>query len=175
MRPVRLLHLLRHTKSDWAEPGRPDWDRPLAPRGKRAASSIADRLRDRGVAPQLVVCSPARRCRETLERLAPGLPADVAVVFDDRLYHGDVEELVELVHEIPDAVGTVLVVGHNPALQRATLRLAGEGDPATLAGIRKKLPTGALVTLELADDNWATLGPGTARLVRLMTPRDPDS
>ncbi len=69
------MYLLRHAKSSWDEPGRPDRERPLAPRGVRDAKRVAKHLRRQGVAPELVLCSPAVRTRETLELVLPALAA----------------------------------------------------------------------------------------------------
>jgi hypothetical protein len=66
--PMRRLYLLRHAKSSWEDVGLADHDRPLAPRGRRAAKAIGRHLRDSGIEPELVLCSSARRAQETLER-----------------------------------------------------------------------------------------------------------
>jgi phosphohistidine phosphatase len=72
---VRTLHLLRHAKSSWDDPSLADRDRPLAPRGLRAGRAIAAYLREHGIAPGLVLCSPAARTRETLGLVATGFPS----------------------------------------------------------------------------------------------------
>ena len=79
-----MLYLLRHAKSSWDEPGLSDRDRPLAPRGERASKSMAKYLRDEGIVPALVLCSPSKRTRETLERLASGDGIEVRI--EDELY-----------------------------------------------------------------------------------------
>src|SRR6187200_3248617 len=81
---VPRLYLLRHAKSSWDDPGLPDHDRPLAPRGRKAAKRMGAHLRERGIEPQLVLCSSARRTRETVERLA--LPSGSQVEVEDGLY-----------------------------------------------------------------------------------------
>ncbi len=68
----RLL-LLRHAKSDWGEAGLQDFDRPLAPRGQRAAADMAKAISAAGMLPDRILCSPARRTRETLAALRPYL------------------------------------------------------------------------------------------------------
>src|SRR5687768_4960118 len=73
MRTMKHLYLLRHAKSSWKQRGLPDHDRPLAGRGRHAATAIADHMRDQGIEPELVLCSTARRARETLERIEPVL------------------------------------------------------------------------------------------------------
>jgi phosphohistidine phosphatase SixA len=84
-RPMKRLYLLRHAKSSWKDATLGDHDRPLAGRGRRASKVIARRLRDRGIEPEVVLCSTARRARETLDRIAPALGAP-AVEFEPDLY-----------------------------------------------------------------------------------------
>ena len=62
---MRTLLLMRHAKSSWDRPDLADLDRPLAPRGRKAAPLIARHLRDRQLVPDLVLCSHAERVRET--------------------------------------------------------------------------------------------------------------
>ena len=172
MGPVHTLFLLRHAKSSWSEAGRPDRDRPLAPRGQRAIVLLVDDARAHGVRPDLVLCSPARRTRETLEALRPALGSGVDVRFDDDLYGADAAELLDRLRAVGEDVGSVMVVGHNPGLHDLAVGLAGYGESLRMEQLRAKLPTGALVTLELGDTAWAELGPGEARLARLVYPRE---
>jgi phosphohistidine phosphatase len=68
---MKRLYLLRHAKSSWKDTSLPDHDRPLAGRGRRAAKAIARHMREQGIEPDLVLCSSARRARETLDRMEP--------------------------------------------------------------------------------------------------------
>jgi phosphohistidine phosphatase len=164
---MHTLYLLRHAKSSWDDPARDDHDRPLAPRGVRAATRMAEHLREAGVAPDLVLCSSAARARQTLELVAPALEhADVQ--FEERLYAATAGQLLERLHALPEAVESVAVVGHNPGLQELALDLAGRG--AKLSQLAAKLPTGALAVLR-TDRAWATLGQADAELVDLVLPR----
>src|SRR4051794_26437716 len=120
---MKRLYLLRHAKSSWKDPGLADHDRPLAGRGRRAAKAVARHLREQGIDPELVLCSTARRARETLERLEPALGRG-AVRVEPVLYGADAGALLEHLRGVSDAVGSVLVIGHNPGLQRLALGLA---------------------------------------------------
>src|SRR5829696_3036016 len=164
----RRLVLLRHSKSDW--PDVPDAERPLAPRGKRDAPPVGRWLRDAGVVPERVVCSTARRTRETWQLLSAELGAKPAVSYDERLYEGGPADLLAVVHDTPAEVGTLLLIGHNPGVQQLTLALAGSaaGDAAERA--RESFPTSSLAVLAFAGD-WAAAKAGCARLVDFSTPR----
>src|SRR5262245_49888771 len=97
--PVRRLVLLRHAKSDWDDPTLDDRDRPLASRGRRDARLLADHVRAHGPAVELVVSSPARRCRETLDLVLEGFVPRPPVEFDERLYGASIQQLVSVVTE----------------------------------------------------------------------------
>ena len=90
---TRRLHVLRHAKSSWDPPGLPDHERPVSPRGRKAAKRIARVLAAEGVRPQLVLCSPAVRARQTLERVLDALGSPETGV-DEALYHAPAESLL---------------------------------------------------------------------------------
>jgi phosphohistidine phosphatase len=165
---VKRLLLLRHAKSSWEDAGLSDHERPLAPRGRRAAKLIAEHLRRESVAPALVLCSSARRTRETLERIAPALGERMDAHIERELYAASEERLLERVRALDEGVESVLLIGHNPGVERLALDLAGSGDK--LAEVRRKYPTGALATLEFTGP-WRELRPGTAKLADFVTPK----
>jgi phosphohistidine phosphatase len=92
---MRTLMLMRHAKSSWDQPGLADLDRPLAPRGRRAAPLIARHLHDQGLVPDLVLCSPARRVQETWQLMTPVLGGSVASKTLRSLYPGTPSRLLE--------------------------------------------------------------------------------
>ena len=167
----RQLFVLRHFKSSWDDPDVDDFDRPLAPRGQRDAAGMAGRLAAAGPVPELILCSPARRTRETLAAVLVGLGGAPMVQFVDALYGASAGELVALLRALPAGTGSVLLVGHNPGLQELVLRLAGDGDGAARRQAEFKFPTGALATLDLGATAWADLAAGAARLDALVVPR----
>ncbi|MDQ1463189.1 MAG: phosphohistidine phosphatase [Actinomycetota bacterium] len=156
------LFILRHAKSAPSAHGTPDHDRPLAPRGRRALAGVATEIASHlgGRPLDVVLCSTATRARET----AAGVLATVASREerdDPRLYLADVEQLLELLAELPDDVATALVCGHNPGLHELALTLIG--DDAAPAALRQGLPTAGLVVVDL-ELAWTSIGPGTATL-----------
>ncbi len=157
------LFVVRHAKSSWDDPGLDDHERPLAPRGRRALKLLTEYVRNQSIEPDLVLCSDARRTRETLEGIAVGGQH----LIESDLYAAGPGALLERLTEIPEAVSSAMVIGHNPAIQLLVLRLAGAGEVAEL---KRKFPTGALATLEF-DCGWARLGPGRARLTGFVRPK----
>ena len=168
-RAVKRLYLLRHAKSSWKDTSLPDHDRPLAARGRRAAKAIYRHLHEQGIEPELVLCSTARRARETLDRIEPVLGTPVIRVEDD-LYAASADALLERLRSIPDTVDGVMLIGHNPGLQELALTLARGSD--TVSQLEAKYPTAALATLMVLAERWQELDRGTAELVALVRPRD---
>jgi len=168
---VKVVHLLRHAKSSWEDPGHLDGERPLAPRGRRAARAMAEHLRREGIRPALILCSPARRARETLELVAEALP-DVHAQVEQELYGAGEEDLLLRLRKLPATASSVLLIGHNPALQGLAVALAGSGEREALARLRAKMPTGALATLQAPVSRWRDLRPGGAELLAFVVPRE---
>src|SRR5262245_27489373 len=139
--PTKTLYLLRHAKSDRSDADAADFDRPLAPRGRRDAPLLAAYMQDQGYHPALILCSPARRTRETLDLMQAALGPKIPTKFDRKLYLAMAEGLLLRLREVADKVPSVLLVGHNPGLERLAALLAGRGDRDALARMREKYPT----------------------------------
>ena len=166
MDATRWLIVVRHAKSDWSE-GLPDHERPLAPRGLRDAPRLGRWLTEEGHVPELVVCSTARRTRETWQRVSDQLPSPPPVEYDDDLYGADVPELLNAARRTPSDVTTLALVGHEPGVSDVTLHLAGHGEGTRQ--VQAKFPTGAAAVLATTDP-WDAVR--SARLVAFFRPRD---
>src|SRR5712691_5192063 len=114
---MHTLYLLRHAKSDWSDPTLPDHERPLAQRGRRDAKRIGRHLVQLGIAPELVLCSSARRARETLERLQPAFGTTSTVKVEAELYAASSDQLLDRIRAVPEKVTSLMLIGHNPGLQ----------------------------------------------------------
>jgi phosphohistidine phosphatase len=169
------LLLLRHAKSAW--PDVPDHDRPLAHRGQRDAPMMGRWLRASGQVPDQVLCSTARRARETWQLARDGLGIVPPVSFEDSIYQGAAVHLLELIRQASPAARKLLVVGHDPAIPDLALMLAAPLSSRDTAGqraahrIRAKFPTAAIAVVELSA-GWDHLASETARLTVFVTPRD---
>ena len=118
----------------------------------------------------LVLCSPSVRTRRTLEVIEPSLGKSCAVEFVPTLYAASRLELLRQLQDLPDAVASVMLIGHNPGLHQLALALASRG--ADLPRVEEKLPTGALATLVVDCESWTALRHGDAELVDYVVPRD---
>jgi phosphohistidine phosphatase len=169
---MRTLLLMRHAKSSWDQPELADLDRPLAARGRDAAPLVARYLADHGLVPQLVLGSPAQRVRETWQLMAPVLGGAIACKTSRGLYEGRPGRLLQTLRRVDGAVGTLMLIGHNPALGELAQSLAGDGSKKALERLRTKFPTAAVAVLAFEGEGWADLAPGGGRLQELVRPKD---
>lgn len=149
----RTLILLRHAKSDWSG-NHPDIDRPLAQRGRRQAPETGRWLNANIDRLDLAVVSPAVRARSTWELVSSELDVAPPTRTDVRVYGATAGELLAVVRDVSDDVGTVVLVGHNPGLEDLLHGLTDE---------RVRMPTSALA-LVVWSGSWSTAGESTAEL-----------
>jgi len=170
---LRLL-LLRHAKSDWSEPALGDHDRPLAPRGLKAAPRVAAVMARMGYLPALCLTSPARRARHTVDLVLAGLPGggDVRVSPLTALYDfGSGREVRKAIAENGGSASPLLVVGHNPAFHALALSLVANGKKSAMAELKRKFPTAALAVIDFPIATWAELPEAAGRLVDFIRPK----
>jgi phosphohistidine phosphatase len=167
---LRLM-ILRHAKSDWAEPGRPDMDRPLAPRGERAAALMGAVLAGEEYRPDRILVSPARRTRETLAGVLAHLAPPPPVTTVAGLYEPAAGNYRSVIAANGGSAARLLLVGHNPASQATALLFAGKGERAALAELAAKYPTAALAVIDFEAGAWTEVAPRAGRLVAFLTPR----
>jgi phosphohistidine phosphatase len=168
---VRRLWLLRHAKSSWDEQELADRDRPLATRGEHDADRMGEHLAKEQVQPALILCSSALRARQTLARVLPFLGDELDVRIEPGLYVFDPSPLLRRLREVPEDAASVLLVGHNPAMQELTLTLTAQTEGAIRQQVEAKFPTGALVGIDLRVDAWPDVAPGVGEVVRFVSPR----
>jgi len=172
---MKTLTLLRHAKSGWDDPGLRDFDRALNAKGKRAAARVGRAWRELGLAFDTVLASPAVRVVETLEQVAGGYGGDLAPAWDRRIYLASAVTLLDLVRELPDSVGSALMVGHNPGLEDLVLMLVPDNDQARLRdAVEEKFPTASTARLTFDVDHWADVAANGATFDLFVRPRDLD-
>jgi len=173
---VRTVYLWRHAKSDWAEAGLKDHERPLSERGKKAAPLMAAYLKAKKYRPDLILCSTARRTVETYDALNEVLAGSLTVRFEDGIYLAEPRHLMDRLRWLEDAVKSVMIIGHNPGVAQLASQLAhaaknGE-EEKTHKRMREKFSTGALAVIKLPIKAWADLKDGQGRLADFMRPKD---
>ncbi|EKF18067.1 SixA phosphatase family protein [Nitratireductor pacificus] len=170
---MREIILLRHAKSSWDDPTLGDFDRPLAPRGRRAAPLMGHAMAERGLVPDHVLVSSARRAQQTWRLVAVELGLEVVDArLDPGLYMASPERLLAALRDAPPEAARVLLVGHNPGLAELAAALAGPGsDEAALDRMNRKFPSGALARFAFGGA-WRHLDSGAARLVNFLRPKE---
>ena len=157
---MKRLLVLRHAKAERdSETGR-DFDRPLASRGWKDAADVGRAMRERGLRPNAIIASPAKRVIETLAALAEGY-GPLEAEYDRRIYNASPETLLDVVRQAEDGAQTLLLVGHNPGLQLLLLEL-------TRGRIGESFPTAALAVVDIAAFSWADVGQGGGDGVELL-------
>lgn len=160
---MKTLILLRHAKSSWVNPDLGDIDRPLNKRGKRGAKALGKWLRKSPWQPDRVLCSSARRTRETCDAL--GLEA--AAELRDDLYHASASAMLEILRQQDGA--QVMVIAHNPGIASLAHSLvASAPDHPRFADY----PTGSLLVAQFDISALSQLEPGIGRVESFLTPHD---
>jgi len=163
---VKLVLLLRHAKSSWKDADLPDHDRPLNHRGERDAPRMGRLMKEQALVPELILSSTAKRARETALRVteACGYTGEVRLLSE--LYLAEPDAYLAVLRSLPDAVGHVMLVGHNPGMEQLLERLVGQAHA---------LPTAALAVVELPIDRWEQAGPPPLGKLRgLWLPKELD-
>lgn len=156
---MKTVYLLRHAHSDWPEHISRDVERPLSERGLRDVPKLAERLVERGMAPDLILSSPALRARHTAELIASGLGRDpLTVRFDQQIYLAGSERLLQLLRPLDDALESVMLVAHNPAVTDLSNELC-HSDRVD------HIPACGLIVLALPVVRWRDIENASARLI----------
>jgi phosphohistidine phosphatase len=171
---MKTLVLMRHAKSAWDNADLPDTDRPLSPRGQKAAPLMAERLRKAGYRPDIVLCSTAKRARETMDLMAEALPKKAKIQQLKELYMAVPREMLNAVAKMPDSAETVMLIGHNPGMGSLAAWLAGDGDSELLRKVRRKFPTAAIAVVTFDVAHWSEVSGEGGTLTAFLRPRDAD-
>ena len=165
------LSLLRHAKSSWANPGQQDFDRPLNERGLEAAPRMGAFMADHGIAPDLVLCSPSVRTRQTLGLVLPHFSPATYCRLRGRLLSGFPRHASQT-H--PQTRGRRNACDDRGARSRpapAGHGTPGSGDPEAIQALAQKFPTAALAVIVFDGRSWSKVKPGAGRLELFMSPK----
>jgi phosphohistidine phosphatase len=171
---MKTLILLRHAKSGWDDPIRRDFDRPLNPKGRKAARRVGRELRAQGVTFDAVVASPAVRVVETLADFGEGYGSPIQPRYDGRIYLGSVATLLDVVREADDEAERLLLVGHNPGVERLAMLLTRADGDGLRSEVSEKYPTATVAEIRLPAEHWRDVEAGTGWIERFVRPRDLD-
>lgn len=147
--PPFRIYLLRHARSGWANPGESDFSRALDDTGYAEAEVVADRAMDKGYRPDIVICSTARRCRQTADAILRAFGSTCEINYVDALYNAPPDIYVELI-SAQKSVNSVMIIGHNPTIEDVLSGLVGEN--AIAEELPSGFPTAGLAVVESAAD-----------------------
>ena len=169
---MKTLLVLRHAKASQDSPSGLDFDRPLKPRGQRQAVALGRMMRERSLAVDAIVASPAARVVETVTGLLEGFGERIEPVFDRRLYNASPESLLDVIRGVDDKVERLLVVGHNPGLPHVLLHLADNDSDGLRGEVAAGFPNAMLAELQLSVAHWRDIARCSGRIVSLLRPDD---
>lgn len=169
---MKTIYLLRHGKSSWDDESLDDFDRPLAKRGRRAAKLMGRHLAENDYIPSHILCSSAARTRETLEKVQGQLNGSIPTRFEKQIYMAEAPLLLRRLKRLSDTLPSVMIIGHNPGLERLADLLIGDGDGQMRQRLAEKYPTGALAVIAANVEHWTELAPGCGRLDAFFRPKD---
>ena len=160
---MKTLYLLRHAKSSWGDASMSDFERPLNPRGLKAAPFMGGLMRERALRIDTIICSPAVRALATAELVCGEIGHTQEITLDGRVYEASVEELLRIISEIGDGYDSALLVGHNPGFEDTARYLTNQIF---------SMPTASLAIIDLQIDRWAEIAAGSGVIRELVRPRD---
>ena len=165
------LSLFRHAKSSWDNPDLEDFERPLNDRGEAAAPRMGKFMAEQGIVPDLILCSPAVRARQTLELALPHFPSEPTVNYEDDLYLTASATMLKRIRKLEAKVKHAMIVGHDPGMHQLAIEFTGSGEPELLQAMARKFPTAGLAVIEFDVNAWSRVKPGAGRLALFMTPK----
>jgi phosphohistidine phosphatase len=162
---MKTLYIMRHAKSSWEFEELSDHDRPLNKRGRNDAPMMGQELAANNTKLQLILSSPAVRAITTATLVGRELGFDASdIVVDDRIYGASAKELLDVAHQAPAKVDSMMLVGHNEALSEFANMLS----PKHIAS----MPTAAVVALRFDCDNWYDIRRNNAELLFFDIPKN---
>lgn len=169
---MKTLYLLRHAKSSWDDSSLGDHDRPLAPRGEKAARKVGQYLKEHKAHIDLVLCSTAARAVDTGRRVLTAMGATAVPVEHERgLYLCGHHVLLERLRDAPDSAASLMLIAHNPDLHELARQLTGSGGDDHRKALAEKFPTAACAVLLFETMHWRDLDLGAGRLANFVLPR----
>ncbi len=162
---MKTLYLLRHAKSSWKNPELLDFERPLNRRGKKDAPAMGKFLKSKEVEIELLLCSPAKRACKTAKKVAKEIAyPKQKILYKKEIYEANVADLFGVVQETPNAIASLMIVGHNPSLNDFANLLLSE-NPI------ENIPTAGIVAISLSINSWQEIEENTGKLLFFEYPK----
>lgn len=160
---MKNLYLIRHAKSDRNDESKRDFDRGLNKRGEKAISTMAKALKEKGIMPDLILSSAAKRAKLTAKGLAKKIGYSGQIKYMDALYMATPDTVRRLIKEVDDSYGTLFVVGHNPEVTELSNMLIDD--------YIDNVPTLGIVALKVPINHWKKFFTGDEKLQFFIYPK----
>jgi phosphohistidine phosphatase len=150
---MKSIYLVRHANAGWDNSWTADFDRSLSDRGRMEAKEVSKRMFNKGIVPELIISSPAKRAISTAEIFAGKLGIDKEKIIQKiEIYQGGPEELADIVQSLSEECRSVMLFGHNPGITMFSSWLAGKSMAS--------MDTCGIVCIELGKSKWKDAGGG---------------
>ncbi len=153
---MKILYLVRHSKSSWKDLSLNDFDRPLNKRGKKDALAMGDYLTKMKVDIDLIISSPAKRALETSRILTKKFSFNKKIQLEQTLYEGNLKNILSMIMNIDEQFQNVMLIGHNPVLTVLANYLLNENID--------NIPTSGIVAIKFSSD-WRTISENCGTLL----------
>lgn len=161
---MKTLYVMRHAKSSWADPLLPDFDRPLNERGKADAPEMGKRLKKKGIHPDLIISSPARRAFKTAQKVAKAIDYPKNKILTDKmLYLAGASAILAVVKETADTVNSLMIFGHNPGWTDFVNEMTGSHID--------NIPTAGIAAIQFDVNSWEDIGKNKGKLLLFDYPK----
>lgn len=160
---MRTLYLLRHAKSSWKDASLPDFERPLASRGRKGCELVGRYIQANSLEFDLIICSTSVRTRETIELIRQQSKLQAEVRYDERLYEATPDRLLEVISQIENDRKNVMLIGHNPGMQEL-LQL--------LTGVIDEFPTACFAKVNMKVSKWTESAEKRSTLEWIVRPKE---
>jgi len=173
---MKTIYLARHAKSSWNSDAETDFDRPLSSRGEADAKRVGEEMLNRDWLPQKVISSPAIRAKQTSKILCSELNYPIeSIQWNSEIYSAYTVTLLHVLTNIDETIDSVLLLGHNPAMEDLLVHLCGFAETHQYKQSNGKLFTTANVVKINADVSWKNLMMHHADLTAMLRPKELDS
>ncbi len=172
---MKRLLLLRHAKTEQANKDTPaDAERQLTERGRNDAPKVGRAIREKGYKPDLILCSPSTRTRQTLELANAELQSSAKIEFVDTIYAAGAQKLMSLFRATSDSAASIMAVGHNPGFEDCAALLIDEkrSGRKKMGSEGEKFPTSAVAVLDFDIQHWKNLAAHSGQLTDFIRPKD---
>ena len=161
---MKTLYVMRHAKSSWADPLLPDFDRPLNERGKADAPEMGKRLKKKGIRPDLIISSPAKRAFKTAQKVAKAIDYPKNKILTDKmLYLAGTSAILAVVKETADTVNSLMIFGHNPGWTDFVNEMTGSHID--------NIPTTGIAAIQFDVNSWEDVSKNKGKLLFFDYPK----